>query len=72
MTLICVATHWRTGTTVLHCAERINNANSIAGDDTITFDPVVFSTPQTINLTRRRTYPRTYHHRYPRQCDGSS
>ncbi|MFN8420955.1 MAG: hypothetical protein U0528_17195 [Anaerolineae bacterium] len=29
----------------------INLANSVAGDDTITFDPAVFSTPQIINLT---------------------
>ncbi|MFN8420946.1 MAG: choice-of-anchor Q domain-containing protein [Anaerolineae bacterium] len=29
----------------------INLANLIAGDDTITFDPTVFSTPQIINLT---------------------
>ncbi len=31
--------------------EAINNANGSVGIDTITFDPVVFSTPQTIALT---------------------
>ncbi|MFN8420950.1 MAG: right-handed parallel beta-helix repeat-containing protein [Anaerolineae bacterium] len=34
-----------------HCAGRSILLNSIAGDDTITFDTTVFSSPQIINLT---------------------